>query len=229
MGGNLKDACSFFFVYLAGYAQWKSFTKNRETMYTYDIYIYIYATDICIGYCTQFYIPQTTNMMFGRLRGNFSAKLPKTCTALHPHCSGHLEFRWLFSYHRRWWNQGTCGPPIRMKHLPGSFATPSLSCIRTFNRRFGGSFQVKVQRDLGTHGFPWKNSRIPGLCFGLGPRPQKKHFGRDHVVSRKNLSRLSEEFSKMKLDFFSKQQTRIGLGPFCWNGEKMILDLKQLW
>lgn len=211
--------------------------KSRNYVYVWYSYIYIYATDICIGYCTQFYIPQTTNMMFGRLRGNFSPKLPKTCRALHPHCSGHLEFRWLFSYHRRWWNQGTCGPPIRMKHLPGSFATPSLSCIRTFNRRFGGSFQVKVQRDLGTHGFPWRNSRIPGLCFGLGPRPQKNILvGITWYLAR--IERFSEEFSKMKLESFFQTTNKSRPGSFLLKWRKneppacphtKILNLKQLW
>ena len=238
IGGKSKGCLQIFFVYLAGYAQWKSFTKNRETMYTYDIYICIYATDICIRYCTQFYIPQTTNMMFGRLRGNFSPKLPKTCRALHPHCCGHLEFRWLFSYHRRWWNQGTCGPPIRMKHLPGSFATPSLSCIRTFNRRFGGSFQVKVQRDLGTHGFPWRNSRIPTLFVSVwGLVPQKTCWSGSRGISQESFEIFRRILQNEVGIFFSKQQTQNRPGPWvlfveiCWNNEPpscphKILDLK---
>ena len=76
-----------------------------------------------------------------------------------------------------------------------------------------------------------------GLCFGLGPRPQKNMLvGITWYLAR--IERFSEEFSKMKLESFFQTTNKSRPGSFLLKWRKneppacphtKILNLKQLW
>ena len=215
IGGKSKGCLQFFFVYLAGYAQWKSFTKNRETMYTYDIYIYVYMRQIYVFVTVHNFtsLKQLTWCLEGweaislqncqRLVGPYIHIVVDISNSVG--CFPITEDDGIRGHvvHPSGWNICQARLPLHLWVVSGH-STGDLGEV--FRWRFKGTLGLTDSHGE-THGFPRS-------LFRFGASSPKKHVGRDHVVSRKNLSRFSEEFSKMKLEsFFPNNKLRIGLGP----------------